>query len=205
MTDKRVSDLPELLDPVNNDEFLVVDVSDTTSSPEGTTKKLSLATLFNKSQFFGWANYEDSQYTELSPQSFPAGVRTLLTNNTGGAQTNEEYLNEPSPLWANDKIMPAQIGDAYDLRISFKAKSATADNFLTLELDIGDGSPVVIFGESRRLLKTAGTENRVAFAIPIFALDTFILNGGKIYVTANADIDVYETGILLIKTFRNIQ
>lgn len=65
MTDKRITDLTELTDPESGDFLVSVDVSDTTSSAEGTTKKVSVSSLLSETQFFGWASYQDTQYTRL--------------------------------------------------------------------------------------------------------------------------------------------
>ena len=205
MTDKRIADLPSLVSPENVDELVCVDVSDTTSSAQGTTKKITIQNLFNKTNFFGWANYSDSQYTAVSPLPISSGTRTLITNNTGGTSTNETYLNEAASLWNNDALQPVAIGDTYDVRISFYCTPATNDQDITLDLDIGTGgSPIKIYEETRRMLKGAGQVNSFVFAIPIFALDTFFINGGRFYITPSSNITLYGTTIFITKTFRNI-
>lgn len=205
MTDKRITDLPSLDAPINNDFLVAVDVSDTTSSPQGTTKKVTLQDLFNKTNFFGWANYSDSQYTAVSPLSITAGSRTLITNNTGGTSTNETYLNESSSLWENDALYPVAVGDTYDVRVSFYCVPSSNDQDITLDLDIGTGgSSIKIYEETRRMLKGAGQVNSFVFAIPIFALDTFFANKGRFYITPSSNITFYGCAIFITKTFRNL-
>ncbi len=40
MANRKLTDLPELLTPANGDFIYIVDVSDTTESPQGTSKKI---------------------------------------------------------------------------------------------------------------------------------------------------------------------
>lgn len=204
MTDKRITDLDALTSPDSNDFLVAVDTSDTTSSPEGTTKKITISDLFNKINFFGWANYADSQYTALAPRSILSGARTQLTNNTGGASTNTTYLNENQELWDNDAIRPIAIGDAFDVRVTFSLTAETNDKDVTLEMDIGSGTPIIIYSETRRMLKSGGAVNSFAFSIPTYSLDTFLANGGKLYITPTSNIQLYGLNIFIVKTFRNI-
>lgn len=204
MTDKRIIDLNETITPSSDDYIVLFDVSDDTQSTQGSTKKMSLLNLYNQSSFFGWAQYTDTQYTEVAPLSFNANVKQQLPNNAGS--TINTYLNEIQELWDNDKITPVAVGDAYSVRVGFKCKSGTGEQSVTLTLDIGDGvTPNEIYGSTQRLVKGNDTVTQMSFVAPIFALNEFMANGGKFYLESNAIMELWEISVFITKTFRSIQ
>jgi len=145
----------------------------------------------------GWINISDSEHTQGSPQAVSSGVRTLLTLDALGPTTNYEYRDGlPVDAWSGDTFFVQASGETYLLRPSFIADPETgaSGNYLEIELDIG--APVgVIFQFTVPMIKN--DPSRFSFSIPTFALDTFLANGGKFYVTPNVNCDIYDKALLI--------
>lgn len=152
----------------------------------------------------GWENHEDSTYTSASPITLSASTRTKLTIDGLSARTNTTYSPVPGVLWdnTNNLITPENIGDFYDIRLRFDAEPAVSDGFITLELDIG-GSEGVILAQTQRFLKGTSAQ-KMLFTATTFTLDTFVANGGAIYATSSVDVDVYDVGLLINRTFKAV-
>jgi len=152
----------------------------------------------------GWGNYENSSYTSASPLALTASTRTKLTIDALGAGTNETYLPEAGSLWdnVNNKITPYTEGDMYDIRLRFKALPGVSDGYITGEVDIG-GSEGVILEQTQRFLKGA-VEQSMLFVATIFTLNTFIANGGSIYLESSINVDIYDIGLLINRTHKAV-
>lgn len=108
MADKRITDLSELTAPVDGDVFCSVDVSDTTDSSAGTTKKTLWSTIKSTLK-----TYFDTLYpTEVSWTTW----NPTFTNFTKGSAAIIAYYK--------------QIGKTvhYSLQISYAADSSMGTN-----------------------------------------------------------------------------
>jgi len=95
----------------------------------GKTKNYTVAelkTYINTGvNLLGWARYDDSQYTELSPLNLVDGVLVTLPNNA-----NNVVSSPGAPTFYNSvtqKIQATGVNNAYMLTVVFKAKTANAN------------------------------------------------------------------------------
>jgi len=150
----------------------------------------------------GWAYYQDSTYTSGSPLVVN-NARVQLTNDGLGANTEDAYLpNGISALWIGNKITPENVGDAYEIRIDFKAKMSQTNAYGEVQLDIGDGSIINIIKRTITFPRGAGVEHSFSMGFPIFCLSTFVTNGGKLYfdTTQGSDnMSVYDIAIFIAR------
>ena len=152
----------------------------------------------------GWANYEDATYTSSSKLT-SANARTQLTIDKQGSGTNTDYLPEGvTSLWdsTENKITPASVGDAYDLRIDFKIEPQQSTDYAEFELDIGSGSPIIIASRTLTFAKTGASSFSVG--IPIYCLSTFIANGCKMYIDTSGSGDtvhIYDISLTIKRDF----
>lgn len=154
----------------------------------------------------GWGNYADGLATPT--QTFTS-VDSLLTIDALGGGTNETYLPNSlaggTSLWdgTTNKITPVAVGDSYDLRVVLQVTAkATSPTRLTLELDIGgQATPTNIIAE-----QTVSAEKTTpfisTFSFPIFCLNTFLANGGQLFVrTDTGSVTVASRSILLSRNY----
>ena len=141
----------------------------------------------------GWAIYDDAA-SHTTPIVVNNNRYQVLIDNLG-TSSNSNYLpSGVTEFWdtTNNKITPAKLGDAYDIRIDFEAQAAAgAASYANLILDVGDGASIPIVNRNISFQGTTLSSFSVGF--PIAAMDDFMLNGGKIYF----DTSISEDSITL--------
>jgi hypothetical protein len=180
----------------------------TPSSVTSGTSQLRLLTLDDLSDsgvtsWTGWAQYDEgTAISEATGVGLTATTRTKLSIDGLGSLSNDDGL--PSGIasfWdaVNDKVAPAGLNDAYDIRLSFVAQCATANAYIDIELDVG-GSLGTIAQQTSPFLKTVDQYFQVN--IPVFAGATFLANGGTFYVTASDATTLWSPRVLVIRTHK---
>jgi hypothetical protein len=156
----------------------------------------------------GWVVYSDSTYTSASPLTI-ASARTKLTCDGLGAGTNKIYVPEGvTDFWdtTTNKVTPQNIGDAYDFRVQFKGKCSTVSAYFDFELDVG--APLNdIFRRTLSASKGANAEISYSLGVPLFSLDTFIANGGDLYLNTIDDgttLTVYDIQIFIKRDYASL-
>ena len=141
----------------------------------------------------GWAIYDDAA-SHTTPIVVNNNRYQVLIDNLG-TSSNSNYLpSGVTEFWdtTNNKITPAKLGDAYDIRIDFEAQAAAgSSSYANLILDVGDGVSIPIVNRNISFQGTTLSSFSVGF--PIAAMDDFMLNGGKIYF----DTSISEDSITL--------
>jgi len=157
------------------------------------------AYLEGERQNSGYGVYDDLTTTEVSPL-LAANARVQLTIDGDGPATYIEQIpGGEFVLWddVGNFIQPANDGDAYMMRVSFRYKSNALNSHFDLELDIsptGDGSNVILL-DTIQCLKAANTEARYNQSHFIYTRSTFIANGGRLFINstdAGDTISIYE-------------
>ncbi len=151
----------------------------------------------------GWVNLADSQYTPAAPLVIAAGVRTQLTVNALGAATNRTYANGLHvDVWSGNVFRPAVLGETYKIRwtATVSHDGAGTAEYATLEMDIG-GSVGVTAAKRISLTKGVGVEDKLSLDFTLFCLDTFGKNGGRLYLTPSADVEVHSQALFIQRTF----
>jgi hypothetical protein len=162
-----------------------------------TAKTDSLLLRVNK---MGWANYVDSTYTSGAPLTFTNERKKIECNGLGGA-TELSYLPDGvAALWdtTNDKILSANVGNAFDVRVEFTAEPTTTNAYFDVEFDIGGAVGIVA---ARTLTCPKGTNaHSYSVGIPLFSLATFVANGCTIYIDTTDDtltLNVYDIKVFI--------
>lgn len=150
----------------------------------------------------GWIYYEDTQYTQGSPFVVNAGVTATLPNNAGVIDSTSAPT-DGSSFYNGSVITPNNVGDAYTISIRMNASSSSNDGSFLLEIDIGDGvTPIIIIGDTRRLIKGAGQTQRITFDFTFFTKETFIANSGTVKVTSiTGNTSISDIGYMIQRTF----
>ena len=189
---------PDLAETIDGDSSLII-----------TEKNQSVKLISNGSNWevlfphriTGWAIYDD-QASHTSAITVN-NTKHLITIDGLGTTTNTTYLPAAiTELWntTDDKIVPAKLGDAYDIRLDFKAQPTNQADYANLILDVGTtGSPIPIVNRSIAFLKTGISSFSVGF--PIGTLSDFLTNGGKFYFDTSVSGDSVDISdvVLFIK------
>lgn len=154
----------------------------------------------------GFCVYNGNDYTEGSPLVVPNGVTLPLANN-GEASQILSQCPKGGPLYdpATNRITPNASGDALTMRVSFKAFTTSNNGGFSVAWDIsaaGDGS-ILIASKPVRMLRGTGAGNTAIYTVDInlFALDTFLQNGGTVLIIGeDGTTSIYEVSYLLTKT-----
>lgn len=152
----------------------------------------------------GWGYYQDNTYTEWSPLAINS-ARVQIPINWLGTNTETGYLPASWDLWntTDNKIMMDSIWDSFTFRLDWKAKAGSNNSYYDIELDIWDGSSIVILKNTLTIVKGINVEQSFSRTFSWFALATFITNWGKIYLNSTDDgvnLSVYDLAIHIQKT-----
>jgi hypothetical protein len=160
----------------------------------------------------GWAYYKDLQYSsEASPPAsltLTTDVRTQLIIDGLGSTTDKNHLPDGvQDFWnaTDNYIIGQKVGDTYDIRVSFDFTTSHQSESIKVELDIGDkiNSPEQIIDIAEQSIQYSKSgDYSVVASLPIFTLDTFLANGGRIYLTSlTNNINITNPAIFIKRDF----
>lgn len=158
-------------------------------------------------QHQAWVFYADGTRIALgSAQEFDADVRAKLLCDGSSALTQTGQIRRMTDIWnTSESRMQPVLNHTYDLRISFKAQTATGGtgNHFVLDMDIGAGgigTGPVILADTRPLIKGSSIEHSFVFSWPMFALAPFPTNFGTLFLESNVDLSVWDVRIFITHT-----
>ena len=136
----------------------------------------------------GWAIYDDLA-SSTTPVSI-ANTKHQITIDGLGPTNETTYLPiGVTSLWnsTTNKITPAKLGDAYDIRVDFEVDATSVNDYANFIVDIGtDVSPNPIVNRSITFQKTGVSSFSVGF--PVGVRSDFMTNGARLF------IDTSESG-----------
>lgn len=157
---------------------------------DGTTAWVSLP--YDHDSHIGHAVYTDG----ASAQSLVADTRTLMTNDAATVDSSR-IVAAYSPYFASNKIT-GRDGDSFVVRIKFTITPTSAlASYVLLELDIGDGSSIVIDEHHFPLQQGQDVAHKISVTIAGYNRQTFEDNGCSIYLTADGPADVSEKSLYI--------
>lgn len=149
----------------------------------------------------GWAFYTD----DVSANQLVTTTDLKLLINGSGSNSNEEYLPKNNgSIWdtSTSQMTPAEVGASYDVRIQLDITSLSGNpTQMNFKLDIGGGAtPTIVIMEQTVTLKN-NVPQSVVISTPIFCLQTFVDNGGQMFMSSNTgSITIENRTILLVRT-----
>ena len=136
----------------------------------------------------GWAIYDDLA-SVTTPVSI-ANTKHQMTIDELGPANETTYLPiGVTSLWnsTTNKITPAKLGDAYDIRVDFEVDAISVNDYANFIVDIGtDVLPNPIVNRSITFQKTGVSSFSVGF--PVGVKSDFMTNGARLF------IDTSESG-----------
>ncbi|ANJ65566.1 hypothetical protein [Pseudoalteromonas virus vB_PspP-H6/1] len=168
--------------------------------------KPTATAIRNDVQGTGWAQYQDTQYTDASPFTVSQGDTESFPIN-GLSSITSRLPEGVASLYDGTRITPDLVGDFYDVRVNFTGYPSIANGGFTIDIDIspaGDGSNVIASCPVR-MLRGSGSSNAAVYTVnvPVFALDTFVANGGLIRIKAeNGNITLYGATLVIARVHK---
>ena len=155
----------------------------------------------------GWAIYDDLAST-TTPVSVNSEKKQIEIDGLG-TTTETTYLPVGiSSLWDSvlNKITPAKLGDAYDIRVDFKVNPGTVNDYANFILDIGtDVAPNAIVNRSITFKRTGISSFSIGF--PMAAIAEFMTNGGRLFIdtsVSGSTIDVSDIDLFIKRDFATL-
>ena len=145
----------------------------------------------------GWARYDDTQYTSVSPKTFTT-TEFVVPNNKGNVIDNHIHSNVE--YYANNKIKAENENDVYLITISFKAKISNANGYMDLFLEGGNGTPYDRIRDILVFPKGANNEHSYAKTFQYYADEDVITNGIEIKIKASHSGSIYDVIYFIQRT-----
>jgi hypothetical protein len=148
---------------------------------------------------FGWVEFKDTQHTEANRQNLTALESNKITINAGSTILTQKPTGGEN-LWdaVNNKIRPINLGDAYNVRIDFKATIASNDGYFDFALNIG-GAIGNAVAELKVFPKGMGVIHNFSLDFPIYTLNTFVENGGELILNPSHAMTIFDKRIIIFK------
>lgn len=153
----------------------------------------------------GWAQYNGDFYDTDNKLVVTEGdTSTLYVNNSSVINSQlpigvSSFYNE-----SDTTIIGVNSGDAYLLRVSFKASSSINNGRAELLLDIG-ASPqrIIILGRNIGLSRGSNVTQTISSTSSIYSLNTFVANGCKVKIYADdGNISVWDISFLITRVHK---
>jgi hypothetical protein len=179
----------------------LTDASGIDSSIEDPTSTVNLTLAGGDTNTKGWGFYTD----DVTSNQVVTTTDLKLLINGDGSNSNEEYLPKNNgSIWdvSTSQMTPAEVGASYDVRIQLDITSLSGNpTQMNFKLDIGGGAtPTIVIMEQTVTLKN-NVPQSVVISTPIFCLQTFVDNGGQMFMSSNTGtITIENRTILLVRT-----
>lgn len=150
---------------------------------------------------YGWNDISDGLYTVSSPRTILAGVRTQLTNNGALAATDQSRLGAIWNTTTNNYLFN-ELNSFYMSRITFKVKATAAANVpYVIHQEYQSDLASFVFAGTSFSIKGGSIVNFVSITQGIYIGPNINAYPLKIFVTPDTDITLYETRLVINRTY----
>jgi hypothetical protein len=141
----------------------------------------------------GWARYDDTQYTSVSPKTLVENVEVVMPNNAGNKIENILNSNVSYYNGTTKKIQAENVNDVYVMTVVFKATAVNAsDCWLDMKLVNAGATQYERIGQSLFLKKGNNIEVKFHEVFQYYSDLDFITNGAQWKLTSNKSIQIYD-------------
>jgi len=151
----------------------------------------------------GWADYQDTTFTDVSPQALTAGVPNKIQIDGGVART-AELPTGVTALWdtADDFIIGPVVGSGLMVTFETTIRRASGNGAWEWDswIDVGDPSGVPLY--SRHYSVVGSDDKFKTWTTAAYCLDTWVANGGKIFIQPTVNAECYGSRVIIHQTHR---
>jgi len=145
----------------------------------------------------GWARYDDTQYTSASPYSFTASAFTVPNNKGNVIDT---HIHSDIDYYASNKLKAEFENDVYIVTIAFKAKISTANGYIDLYLEGGNGTPYDRVRDAVTFPKGNDIEHTFAKTFQYYADEDVVTNGLSVKMLPSTSGTIYDVIYFIQRT-----
>lgn len=151
----------------------------------------------------GWLLFADGQHTVGSPQAVTADTSTLITIDGLGSGTEDEFRRGiNNDVWSDNTLRPNAVGESYLIRLNMRvSKAVSNDAYLEVDLGIGENFATLVADERRPLTKGSGAQDNISLTFPVYCLSEFGRNGGRFFVVASENVNIWNKSIFIQRLF----
>jgi hypothetical protein len=147
----------------------------------------------------GWAQYSDTQYTEIAPFSLTGNTDTILPND-GLSVFDPEKPSDITTMYDGNVITGRQ-GDGMGITIDFQTVPTSASTtFIEVWLDIGAGEQ--LYKRIVSFPKGTGVNRPINFTVMGYTYAQWEANGATVYVRSNGSADLFGMRYVLTRTHK---
>mgnify|MGYP004057428675 FL=1 len=189
-----------ILNPANG--LLVFDTDVNAFFFYDTDTWVQLLTSSTESDYTGWADYTDTQYTSGSPYLLAASTQVTLPNNAGSSNESQIPVDVTEFYDSATQTITGRNGDGINITIECKLRPTTSSNTrVTLAIDIG-GAVGEIYPRDFVLAKGNGIEHFYLSSFNAYTLGTWEANGGSVRVSSTAPVQIYDIRYVITRTHK---
>lgn len=149
----------------------------------------------------GWIRYRDTVNDSSNKQVLTESIdNTITIVDLSPIDTYKPAIIGSDELWTGNKITPYSIGDSYLVRLDFKASIDNVTGFFDLKVDI-DGLIGSVYESVNIFPKGRNVEHVFSYTFSIYTLDTFVSNGGNIFINPSHEMLIWDKAILITRIF----
>lgn len=152
----------------------------------------------------GWALWRDTAYSEARPLEIDTAASGSAGALGGAAllsitpEANFEHAPIDAVRWFDGMTFtPTNVGEAYLLRLSLTALPLVAERELAVSLVVPDF--FTVWGEQAKASRGAGVAQRLTFTGVVYALETFVREGGVFAVETDGPLELFDLSVLIVR------
>lgn len=153
------------------------------------------------SQYTGWAVYQDTVYTLLTPYHLIADSKVTLPNRAHLIIDNQKPIDINTFYNKTDSSITGRNGDGLNVYVEFVVVPSGSTTYLQASIDIG-GVIGELFTGVYTFPKGADVPQRISFSFAGYTLDTWQTNGAKVKVLTDGACDIYAQRYVLTRTHK---
>lgn len=152
----------------------------------------------------GWASYTDATWTVGSPFSVTQGDNDKMPFFWETVVDPQLPTGVDSLFNRLDTTLVGFNGDAYSVRIQFKAKTSVNNGYASISFDIGTpASPIVITKRVVTFPRGSNIEHNFSITTDLFAGSTFESNGCSVFLEAGSgNLSMYDINVMITRTHK---
>jgi hypothetical protein len=148
----------------------------------------------------GWARYDDTQYTSVSPFAFTTTAFTVPNNKGFVIDTN---INSAIDYYSANKLRAEFENDVYIVTIAFKAKISNANGHVDIYLEGGNGTPYDRIRDTITFPKGNNVEHTYAKTFQYYADSDVVTNGLSVKIQASHSGSIHDVIYFIQRTQNN--
>lgn len=163
-------------------------------------KETDLDLSDKSTNLYGWNHRKDGLYTSGAPLAISSGVKTSFYND--GTHALTDTTRPLGITYTSGQFTPTKLNASYVIRIMAKITAAAAAGTpYMVKVSMEGGAIPLQFAAQDVVIKGGGYINDIAIPVLFYTGSLNTNQPIKIYITPDTNIDVYDMGYLIQRTY----